>query len=62
MIYKINELYGEAWIDAVHEVMTKLNKALWTDFFMARDKYQIEKIAYDLNLKFNENGELIREK
>ena len=62
MIYKINELYGEAWIDAVYKVMTKLNDVFGTDYFLARDKYMIEKIAYDMNLRFNEKGELVKER
>lgn len=61
MTYRINELYGEAWLDAVYTVMTKLNDVLGTDYFMARDKYTVEKIAYELNLKFDEKGKLITE-
>lgn len=57
---KITQLHGEAWNNAIDEVITLLNDTLNTKLFRMRDKYQVEELAEKLDLEFFENGRLVR--
>ena len=62
--YDINEIAymvwkPEAYETAIRNVITALNAVMGTHFFYARDKYSIDKLASDLNIRFDEDGRLV---
>ena len=57
---KINELFGEAYKEAIIQVIEVLNNELGTNFFYARDWARIDTIALRLGITFDENGEIVK--
>ena len=55
--YTIEELYGEAWNDAIQYVGEALGLS---PLDCIRKWPDIEDVAIKLGVKFNENGEIIR--
>lgn len=62
--YLIEDLSGEAWIEAISEVIDFLNflEIRNTPFFFQRDKYEVEELATGLGIRFNELGEIVKER
>lgn len=55
--YTIEELYGEAWTDAIYAVGEVIGKR---PFYIMRDWEDIEEVAVKLGVRFNENGEIVK--
>ena len=57
----INELWGEAYNEAITEVMDILNDELGTNLLFTRiaDANAVHEVILGLNIKFTENGEII---
>lgn len=58
--YKIDELYGDNWINAIVEVLYLLNRGRDNKLFYMRDKFFVEEMAQKLGVRFTENGNIVR--
>ena len=61
-IYKINELHGESYNEALRNIADIINSHIspLQKKFVARDYVALEDIAKRFGIKFDENGEIIR--
>lgn len=57
--YTIEDIYASAWEGAIEEVAKILNDELETNFSL-QDWAKLERVAERLNIKFDENGEIVR--
>lgn len=60
MNYNIDELVGNNYNIAIQNVIWTLNRTMGTKFFEARDKSRIEDLAQRLGMKFDADGNIIR--
>lgn len=58
--FNIDQLFGEAYNNAIDNVAYCLNKVMGTEFFRYRDWYQIHDLCLSLGITFDENGKIIK--
>lgn len=59
--YRITELCGKSWENAIRQVTRNINNNLNANFSYDRDKWFMEKCIEGFALRFDENGCLLRE-
>ena len=59
--YKIGSLYAEAYNSAIRNVIALLNETMGTKFFYARDWAQVDALIEKLGIRFDIDGEIIKE-
>ena len=60
--FKIDQLIGESWNNAVANVITVLNHGRMEGdkLFYQRDRFFVEDTAMELGIRFTEDGDIIR--
>lgn len=58
--FDIEELYAEAYVSAINNVIDILNGSTGSKLFFWRDCNAVEIIAHQLGVKFDVDGEIVK--
>lgn len=57
--FNIDQLFAEAYNNAIDNVAYHINKVMETEFFRYRDWPQLHDLALALGIRFDGNGEIL---